>query len=97
MQMTPEVEQARRVLVTLCNLSLMSRRTLAKRLAEEGGGTDLTRLLSGRLQLKLGHVVALCKALDIHPLEFSWMVFGEPAEPSPFLKQIDTVLGILRL
>jgi hypothetical protein len=25
------------------------------------------------------------------------MVFGEPAEPSPFLKQIDTVLGILRL
>jgi len=48
------------------------------------------------VQLKIGHVVAVCRALDLHPLEFFRMVFGEPAEDSPFLQRIDSAIGILR-
>ena len=56
--------------ILACELSLMSRRTVSIRMAEEGSGTDLGRLLNGRVQLKIGHVVAVCRALDLHPLEF---------------------------
>jgi len=59
------------VLVTLIDLSMMSRRELERRMVERGVGVDLGRVLKGRLQLRFCHVAAICQALDLHPLEFA--------------------------
>jgi len=39
---------------------------------------------------------AICKALDLHPLEFCRMVFGEPKQRSPLLQRLEGVLGLLK-
>lgn len=91
----PEVERARQALVTLIDLSMLSRREVERRMIEHSEGTDLGRLLNGRLQLKLVHIVAICRAIDLHPMEFCRMVFGEPKERSPLLQRIAGVMGLL--
>ena len=92
-----EIERARRVLLTVVDMSMLSRRELERRMIEHGGaGIDLGRLLKGRLQLKLVHVVAICQALDLHPLELCRMVFGEPKQRSPFQQKLDGMVGLLR-
>jgi hypothetical protein len=93
----PEVERARQVLVTLIDLSMMSRREVERRMVERGVGVDLGRVLRGRLQLRLCHVAAICQALDLHPLEFCRMVFGEPKQRSPLLRRLDGVFALLKL
>jgi hypothetical protein len=92
----PEVERARQVLATMIDLSMMSRREVARRMAERGINMDLGRVLRGRLHLRFCHVAAICQALDLHPLEFCRMVFGEPKERSPFLQRIEALLGPLK-
>lgn len=84
------------MLATVIDLSMMSRRQVERRLVEQGWGTDLGRLLGGRLDLKVAHVVAICRVLELHPLEFFGMVFGEGKERSPFLQRIEALLGPLR-
>ncbi|HEV3073867.1 MAG TPA: hypothetical protein VHB47_05550 [Thermoanaerobaculia bacterium] len=54
-------------------------------------------MLRGRLQLRFCHVAAIWQALDLHPLEFCRMVFGEPKQRSPLLQRLDGVLGLLKL
>jgi hypothetical protein len=44
----PEVERARQVLATMIDLSMMSRREVARRMAERGVSVDLGRVLKGR-------------------------------------------------
>ncbi|HVT19475.1 MAG TPA: hypothetical protein VHQ90_25260 [Thermoanaerobaculia bacterium] len=88
-----EVERAREVLRHLIELSGMSQRDVEKRLVERGSGTDITRLLSGRLELKLRHVVDISRVLGIHPLEFFRMVFREPEQRSPFLQRLDDLVA----
>jgi hypothetical protein len=58
---------------------------------------DLRRVLTGRLQLRFCHVITICQALDLHPLDFCRMVFGEPKQRSPPLQRLDGVLGLLKL
>jgi hypothetical protein len=81
----------------MIDLSMMSRREVARRMAEQGVGLDLGRVLKGRLQLRFCHVAAICQALELHPVEFCCMVFGEPKERSPLLRRLDGVLGLLKL
>lgn len=97
MKATPEVERARQVLATIIDLSMMSRREVGRRMAEQGVGVDLGRVLKGRLQLRFAHVAAICQALDLHPLEFCRMVFGEPKQRSPLLQRLDGLLRLLKL
>jgi hypothetical protein len=92
----PEVERARHLLVELVDLSMLSRREVERRMVERGNGTDLGRLLSGRLALRLCHVVAICQAIDLYPLEFCRMAFGEPKQRSPYLQRLDGVVGVFK-
>ncbi len=88
-----EMERARRILGELIELSGLSRREVERRLLEEGCGTDLGRLLAGRLDLKVRHVLDLVRVLGLHPLEFFRMVFCEPEQRSPFLQRLDALLA----
>jgi hypothetical protein len=92
-----QVEQARATLNDLIELSGLSRREVEQRLVEQGRGTDLARLLSGRLDLKLRHVLDLCRVLGIHPLEFFRMVFKEPERQSPFIQRLEALITPGRL
>jgi transcriptional regulator with XRE-family HTH domain len=87
------VERAREVLRHLIELSGLSQREVERRLVERGSGTDVTRLLSGRLDLKLRHVLDISTVLGIHPLEFFRMVFREPEQRSPFLRKLDELVA----
>jgi transcriptional regulator with XRE-family HTH domain len=87
------VERARALLSRLVEVSGMSRREVKRRLGEQGSDTELARLLNGRLEPKLRHVVELCRVLGIHPLEFFRMVWKEPATRSPFLRRLDDLTG----
>jgi hypothetical protein len=71
----------------------MSRREVKERLSRQGATTDLARVLSGRLDLKVRHVIEINRALGIHPMEFFRIVFKEPAEPSPLQQKLRDLLG----
>jgi 8-oxo-dGTP pyrophosphatase MutT (NUDIX family) len=88
-----EVERARATLRHLIDLSGLSRREVARRLLEERSGLDLGRLLCGRLDLKLRHALDISRVLGLHPLEFFRLVFKEPGERSPFLRQLEDLLA----
>jgi hypothetical protein len=90
---TAAVERARARLRDLIELSGLSRREVEKLLVEQGAGTDLGRLLSGRLDLKLRHVVDICGVIGIHPLEFFRMVFREPRQRSPLLQRLEALIA----
>lgn len=87
-----EVVRARETLSHLIEFSGMSRRQVEKRLLEEGCGTDLGRLLSGRLDLKLRHVVDICRVIGIYPLEFFHIVFRDSEQRSPFLQRLEGMI-----
>ena len=70
----------------------MSRREVERQLLEQGCGTDLGRLLSGRLDLKLRHIVDICRVIDLYPLEFFHIVFRDSEQRSPLLQRLEALL-----
>jgi hypothetical protein len=92
-----EVGRSRKTLAHLIELSGSSRREVERRLVEEGCGTDMGRLLSGRLDLKLRHVLDICRVIGVHPLEFFHMVWKEPEQRSPLLQRLETLIGPSRV
>lgn len=87
-----EVVRARETLSHLIELSGMSRREVEKRLLEQGCGTDLGRLLSGRLDLKLRHIVDICRVIGIYPLEFFHIVWKDSEQRSPLLQRLEALI-----
>jgi hypothetical protein len=88
-----EVDRTRQTLAHLIELSGLSRREVERRLLEEGCGTDLGRLLGGRLDLKLRHVLDICRVIEIHPLELFRIVWKEPEQRSPLLGRLEALIG----
>ena len=66
-----EIVRIRETLSHFVELSGSSRKEVEKRLLDEGCGTDLGRLLSGRLDLKLRHILDICRVIGLYPQEFS--------------------------
>ncbi|HEV3459854.1 MAG TPA: hypothetical protein VHG32_25185 [Thermoanaerobaculia bacterium] len=87
------VERARKTLCELIELSGLSRREVERRLLETDAGTDLGRLLSGRLELKLRHVLDITRVIEVHPLEFVAMVCGRPRQRSPLLQRVGALFA----
>jgi hypothetical protein len=87
-----EVVRARETLGHLIELSGMSRREVERHLLDQGCGTDLGRLLSGRLDLKLRHIVDICRAIDVYPLEFFHIVFRDSEQRSPLLQRLEALI-----
>src|SRR5260370_14092182 len=87
-----EVNRSRETLAHLIELSGSSRREVERRLLEQGCGTDLGRLLSGRLDLKLRHIVDICRVIGIFPLEFFQIVFKDSEQRSPLLQRLEALI-----
>jgi hypothetical protein len=92
-----DVERVRETLSHFIELSGLSRREVEKRLLEEGCGTDLGRLLSGRLDLKLRHILDICRVIGLYPQELFRIVFKEADQRSPLLQRLDVLTGPNRL
>jgi hypothetical protein len=88
-------EAARTALSRLIELSGLSRREIERRLLEQQAGTDLGRLLSGRLDLKLRHIVDIVRVIELHPHEFFRLLFKEAPDRSPLLRRLDGLMGAL--
>jgi hypothetical protein len=92
-----EVDQMRHALVNLIEFSGMSQREVEQRLCQSGCGTDLGRLLSGRPGLKMKHVLALCRVIDLEPLEFVQIELKpRPGQRSPLLRRLEALLPYAR-
>lgn len=88
-----EVERMREALDQLIELSGMSRRVVERRLLMNDCGTDLGRLLSGKLDLKMRHVLAICRVIELEPLEFVQISLKPcPAQRSPLLQRLEALL-----
>jgi hypothetical protein len=87
----------RKALANLIEFSGMSRREVERRLCQRGCGTDLGRLLSGRLDLKVKHVLALCRVIELEPLEFVQIALKpRPGQRSPLLLRLEALLSYAR-
>jgi hypothetical protein len=91
-----DVARAREALNSLIDLSDLSRREIERRLARQGSGMDLNRLLSGKFELKLYQVLDVIRVLDIHPLEFFRLVFKEPEQRSPLLERMQALFASVK-
>jgi hypothetical protein len=92
-----EVVRVREALRSLIDLSGLSRREIEKRLSAQGDGVDVTRLLAGRFEIKLRHVLDIAQVIGIHPLELFRLTFKEPEERSPLLRRVEAVFAPGRL
>ena len=88
-----DVARSRETLSHLIELSGLSRREVEKRLLEQGCGTDLGRLLSGKLDLKLRHIVDICRVIDVFPLEVFQIVWKESERRSPLLRRLEALVA----
>ena len=83
-----DVARVREALDDLVDLSGLSRREIERRLAQQGSGFDVSRLISGRFELKLHQLLDILCVLEIHPVEFFRLIFKEPERRSPLLVRV---------
>ena len=88
-----EVARVRKALDDLVDLSGLSRRAIERRLAQQGSGFDVSRLISGRFDLKLHQLLDILCVLEIHPAEFFRLIFKEPERRSPLLVRMRTLFA----
>jgi transcriptional regulator with XRE-family HTH domain len=76
-----EAERARILLMikTLLTVLEITNREVEQRLGQSTG--YLSRLFSGSIDLKVSHILAICRALQLRPAEFFHFVY--PAVPTP--------------
>jgi hypothetical protein len=87
-QRPPEVEHIRALLRAFIDMSGLSVRAVGHRLADAGHSFDLNRALSGGQELKLWHLIAICEAIEVHPIELLRMAVLDPPEPSPLVARL---------
>lgn len=88
-----DVARVREALDDLVDLSGLSRREIERRLAQQGSGFDVSRLISGRFDLKLHQLLDILCVLEIHPVEFFRLIFKEPERRSPLLVRVRTLFA----
>jgi hypothetical protein len=70
-----------------------SLREVQRVLIAHGCGLDLSRLLSGKVELKVRHVLDICRAIGVHPLELFRLVLKEPRTPNPIIARMAALFG----
>jgi hypothetical protein len=88
-----DVVRVRETLGSLVDLSGLSRREIERRLAQQGSGLDVSRLLSGKFELRLHQMLDVIRVLDIHPVEFFRLIFKEPERRSPLLERVQALFA----
>jgi len=90
-----DLERTRKVLRVLIGLTGLSRREVQRRLQSQGSVTDVTRILKGKLDLKLRHILDIIEVLDVQAFEFFQMAFPPPprSRPSPVFEMLESTLA----
>jgi hypothetical protein len=88
-----DVARVREVLASLVDLSGLSRREVERRLAQQGCGLDVSRLLGGKFELKLHQMLDIIRVLEIHPVELFRLIFKEPEVRSPLLERVQALFA----
>jgi len=78
MNIEKEIEKATRLLATMMQLAGLTRQEIDRRLGAGRGFTS--QVLTGRVELKLRHVLEILRVLDFAPAVFFRLLFAEPAE-----------------
>ena len=91
-----EVARVREALSSLIDLSDLSRREIERRLASQGSGVDLNRLLTGKFELKLFQLFDVLQVLDIQPLEFFRLILKEPEQRNPLIERMQALFASVR-
>lgn len=86
-----DVARVREALGSLVDLSGLSRREIERRLAKQERGLDVGRLLNGKFELKLHHMLDILCVLEIHPVEFFRLVFKAPERRSPLIGRVQAL------
>jgi hypothetical protein len=89
----PQVERVREALRALVDLSGLSRREIERRLAKQGCGLDLNRMLNGKFEIRIHQILDLIRVLDIQPMQFFRLVFKETERSSPLLEKIQDLFA----
>jgi len=91
----PRAEQLTEVLKVLLRFSKVRHRDIEKKLGLSGG--YMSRLLSGKIDLKISHVLSLAEILDIRLHELFAIAYPEDGarRPSPGLQHIRSVFPSL--
>jgi len=74
-----EIRRATKLLATLVQIAGLSREEL-DRLLGQGRG-DAGQVLSGRVELKYRHILAILEGVDVEPEIFFRVLYPEPDEP----------------
>jgi hypothetical protein len=69
-----------------------SMREVQRVLASHGYVIDVTRLLRGALELKVRHVLDICRVIGLHPVELFQIALPAPNRPSPLLRRAGRLL-----
>src|ERR1700680_4416708 len=91
-----EVARVREALRSIIDVAGMSHREIERRLARQGQGFDMNRLLAGKFEIKLYQILDVLGVLEIHPVEFFRLVFREPTKQSPILLRMREIFGAVR-
>jgi hypothetical protein len=86
-----QIEQLSRVLKILLRFAKIQNQEVEKKLGFSGG--YMSRLLSGKIDIKLSHVLDLAAILDLQPHELFAVAFPQTQTgPSPGLQRVQKML-----
>jgi len=91
-----EVARVREALRSVIDVAGISHREIERRLARQGQGFDMNRMLTGRFETKLHQILDVLGVLEIHPVEFFRLVFKEPTKQSAILLRMREIFGAVR-
>src|ERR1700710_1674805 len=74
-----EIRRATKLLATLVQIAGMNRQDL-DRLLGQGRGSS-SQVLTGRVELKYRHILAILEVVDVEPAIFFRVLYTEPDEP----------------
>ena len=86
------VENVLRALRTLLDVSGFSLQKVTRVLASHECVVDVPRVLRGKLDLKVSHVLDVCRVIGLHPVELFRIGLKEPSAPSPLLERAAALL-----
>jgi hypothetical protein len=74
-----EIRRATKLLATLVQIAGLNRQDLDRRLGQGRGYSS--QLLTGRVELKYRHILAILEVVDVEPAIFFRVLYSEPDEP----------------
>jgi hypothetical protein len=88
----PEAERLHLILRALIALAGYSLKEVERRVTAGGCGFGMAHVLARRQDLKVQQVVAICRAIAVHPAEVFKMALPEPSGPSPLVAEVEALI-----